>query len=74
MGEQIEAHLALALVTQGQVELAERLMGNGVPTEFGTGHTVYAPVAADLAAAADDPHRRPPFLRCCWPGSPLLEA
>jgi hypothetical protein len=55
MGEQIEAHLALALLTQGQVELAERLMGNGVPTEFGAGHTVSAPVTADLAAAADDP-------------------
>jgi hypothetical protein len=74
------------------VELAERLMENGVPTEFGaeielqfhflgaalalargdhkavrdaaqamtervaaTGHTIYAPIAADLAAAADDP-------------------
>jgi ATP/maltotriose-dependent transcriptional regulator MalT/DNA-binding XRE family transcriptional regulator len=32
---EIEAHLALALLTQGQVELAERLMENGVPTKFG---------------------------------------
>jgi ATP/maltotriose-dependent transcriptional regulator MalT/DNA-binding XRE family transcriptional regulator len=32
---EIEAHLALALLTQGEVEFAERLMENGVPTEFG---------------------------------------
>jgi ATP/maltotriose-dependent transcriptional regulator MalT/DNA-binding XRE family transcriptional regulator len=89
---EIEAHLALALLVQGEVELAEQALENGVPTEFGaeielqlhfldaalalarrdrqavrnaaqamaervaaTGYTVYAPIAAALAAAADEP-------------------
>ena len=89
---EIEAHLALALLVQGEVELAEQALENGVPTEFGaeielqlhflhaalalarcdrqavrnaaqamaervaaTGYSVYAPIAAALAAAADEP-------------------
>ena len=89
---EIEAHLALALLVQGEVELAEQALEHGVPTEFGaeielqlhfldaalalarsdrqavrnaaqamaervaaTGYTVYAPIAAALAAAADEP-------------------
>jgi tetratricopeptide (TPR) repeat protein len=94
---EIEAHLALALLVQGEVELAEQALEHGVPTEFGaeielqlhfldaalalarndhkamrnaaqamgervaaTGYTVYAPIAAALAAAADEP---PPLTR-----------
>jgi ATP/maltotriose-dependent transcriptional regulator MalT/DNA-binding XRE family transcriptional regulator len=94
---EIEAHLALALLIQGEVELAEQALEHGVPTEFGaeielqvhflrgalalargdrqavrnaaqamaervaaTGYTVYAPIAAGLAAAADD---SPPLTR-----------
>ena len=89
---EIEAHLALALLVQGEVELAEQALEHGVPTDFGaeielqlhfldaalalarcdrqavrdaaqamaervaaTGYTVYAPIAAALAAAADEP-------------------
>ena len=89
---EIEAHLALALLVHGEVELAEQALENGVPTEFGAeielqlhfldaalalarcdrqavrnaaqamaervaarGYTVYAPIAAALAAAADEP-------------------
>ena len=89
---EIEAHLALTLLVQGEIELAEQALENGVPTEFGaeielqlhfldaalalarcdrpavrnaaqamaervaaTGYTVYAPIAAALAAAADEP-------------------
>src|SRR5918992_361352 len=89
---EIEAHLALTLLVQGELELAEQALENGVPTEFGveielqfhflgaalalarcdcravrnaaqamaervaaTGYTVYAPIAAALAAAADEP-------------------
>jgi tetratricopeptide (TPR) repeat protein len=89
---EIEVHLALALLIQGEVELAEQVTENGVPTEYGaeielqfhflgaalalarsdrkavrnaaramaervatTGYTVYAPIAAALAVAADDP-------------------
>jgi ATP/maltotriose-dependent transcriptional regulator MalT/DNA-binding XRE family transcriptional regulator len=32
---EIEVHLALALLIQGEVELAEQVMKNGVPAEFG---------------------------------------
>jgi Flp pilus assembly protein TadD len=32
---EIEAHLALALLVQGEVELAEQVIENGVPAEFG---------------------------------------